>query len=209
MSLIENLKWRYATKKFNDRKVPAEALDQIIEATNLSASSAGLQPYRLFIVENPELRSKLGEGSFNTQIAQSSHLLVFAAFEKITQEHIESYISHMASEREVPVEALADFKLALVNGLLVRSDEENFIWAARQAYIALGTALIAAAELKIDATPMEGFDAGKFDELLKLREKGLKSVVTLAIGYRDEEQDIFSKFKKVRLPNAEFARVIG
>jgi len=209
MNLIENLNWRYATKKYSDRKVSADDLNKIIAATNLSASSAGLQPYRLFIVGNQELRNKLGEGSFNGQIANSSHLLVFAAFEKITEEHIETYINHIASERGLPVEALADFKAALVNGILNRTDEVNFTWAARQAYIGLGTALIAAADLQIDSTPMEGFDADKFDELLNLKEKGLKSVVTLALGYRDEEQDMYAKFKKVRLAKDDFASVIS
>ncbi len=206
MNLIESLNWRYATKKFNERKVSPEALDTIVEATNLSASSAGIQPYRLFIIENKALKERLGEGSFNPQIVDSSHLLVFAAFEKITIEHIESYIRNIASERNIPEESLADFKAALVNGILTRSDEANFNWAARQAYIALGTALIAAADLKVDATPMEGFDPDKFNELLNLKEKGLRTVVTLAIGYRHKE-DIFSGFKKVRLPKAEFAAV--
>ena len=206
MNLIESLNWRYATKKFSDRKVSPEALDAIIEATNLSASSAGMQPYRLFIIENKELRERLGEGSFNRQIADSSHLLVFAAFEKVTIEDIERYIRNIARQRNISEEGLADFKNALVNGILPRSENDNFNWAARQAYIALGTALIAAAELRIDAAPMEGFDTDKFSELLNLKEKGLKAVVTLALGYRHKE-DVFSGFKKVRLPKAEFAAV--
>jgi len=207
MNLLENLNWRYATKKFSSRKVSADAIDKIIDATNLSASSTGLQPYRLFVVENQELRKKMAEGSFNAQIAESSHLLIFAAFEKVTLEHIESYINHISTERDLPAEALADFKSALINGILGRTDEVNFNWAARQAYIALGTAMIAAADLQIDSTPMEGFDADKFDELLNLKEKGLKSVVLLAIGYRHEE-DIFANFKKVRLHKADFATII-
>ena len=117
-------------------------------------------------------------------------------------------MSHIARERGIPVEALVDFKAALVNGILSRTDEVNFIWAARQAYIGLGTALIAAADLRIDTTPMEGFDTDKFDDLLNLKEKGLKSVVTLALGYRDEEQDMYAKFKKVRLAKEDFVSVI-
>jgi len=208
MNLIDKLNWRYATKKFSEGKVSAEELNQLISAINLSASSTGLQPYRIFIVENPELREKLAEGSFNRQIADSSHLIVFAAFEKVTLQHIDDYMNLIASQRGIPVESLADFKMALVGGILNRSDEDNYTWAARQAYIALGTALIAAAELKIDTTPMEGFDAAKFDDLLGLKALGLKSVVTLAIGYRDEELDIFASFKKVRLPEAEFATFV-
>lgn len=209
MNVIENLEWRYATKKFSKEKVSADDLAKILEATNLSASSTGLQPYRVFIIENEVLRKELAEGSFNAQIWESSHLLVFAAFDKVTADHINAYIVHIASERGIPVEALADFKAALIGGLLSRSDAENSAWAGRQAYIALGTALIAAAELKVDSTPMEGFDATKFDALLGLQEKGLKSVVALAIGYRDPDNDRFATLKKVRLPLADFATFIN
>ncbi len=209
MELIESLNWRYATKKFNTEKVNPDTIDQIINATNLSASSTGLQPYRLIVVENPELKKELGEGSFNTQIANSSHLLVFAAFEKVTLEQIDAYMNHIATVRSIPVENLADFKNALVNGILSRGDEVNFQWAARQAYIGLGTAMIAAAELRVDSTPMEGFDPEKFDRLLGLQEKGLKSVVVLALGYRDTENDIFATFKKVRLPQDVFATTVA
>lgn len=205
MKVIENLEWRYATKKFSKEKVSVEDLTKILEAINLSASSTGLQPYRILVIENEALRKELGEGSFNAQIWESSHLLVFAAFDKVTTEHISDYMAHIAHERGIPVEALADFKAALIGGLLSRSDEENRAWASKQAYIALGTALIAAAELKIDSTPMEGFDATKFDALLGLPEKGLKSVVALAIGYRDQANDHFATLKKVRLPLADFA----
>jgi nitroreductase/dihydropteridine reductase len=209
MNIIENLAWRYATKKFSNEKVLADDLAKILEATNLSASSTGLQPYRIVVIENDALRKELAEGSFNAQISESSHLLVFAAFDKVTADHIGAYIAHIASERGIPVETLADFKAALIGGLLSRSDEENSAWAARQAYIALGTALIAAAELKIDSTPMEGFDTTKFDALLGLPEKGLKSVVALAIGYRDQTNDHFATLKKVRLPLADFATFLN
>lgn len=208
MNIIDTLKWRYATKKFNEQKISTADLNTVLEATNLSASSTGLQPYRVFVVENDALRKQLAEGSFNAQIADSSHLLVFAAFEKVTKEQIDAYIAYVASERNIPEEALADFKAALVGGLLSRSDKDNFDWAARQAYIALGTALIAAAELKIDSTPMEGFDNAKFDALLGLTQKGLKSVVALSLGYRDAENDYFASFKKVRIPLSDFATFV-
>lgn len=209
MDLIENLKWRYATKKFSGRKIAQAEIDQLAEAINLSASSTGIQPYRIFVIDNPQLRAKLAEGSFNAQISESSHLLVFAAYEKLTLAHIEEYMAQIASARGINIEDLAGFKMALVNGLLNRSDEENFQWAAKQAYIALGTALIAAAALKIDTTPMEGFDPGKFDSLLGLDRKGLKSVVTLALGYRDSENDIYASLKKVRLPLQEMVSHIN
>ncbi|HUH52324.1 MAG TPA: nitroreductase family protein [Flavobacterium sp.] len=209
MKLIDDLKWRYATKKFSDKRVSPKDLDKIIEAINLSASSIGIQPYRLFIIDKPSLKKELAEGSFNSQIAESSHLLVFAAFDSITQQTIDNYIQRIAEERKESVEQLADFKNTISSYLLAQTDNDNFIWSAKQAYIGLGTGLIVAANLKIDTTPMEGFDANKFDELLKLKDQGLKSVVLLALGYRDEENDWNSKLKKVRLPKQEFATMIN
>ena len=204
MNLIESLSWRYATKKYSGRKLPEDTLQQIVEAVSLSASSAGLQPYRLIVIENPEFRKELAEGSRNPQIAEASHLLVFAAYSAIRKDHIEKYVHLTAEVRGVAEESLADFKDSLTNHLLSKTDEENFIWSAKQAYIALGTGLIAAANLQVDATPMEGFDAEKFDEVLGLEEKGLKSVVLLALGYRDEENDFLANLKKVRFPKEEF-----
>jgi nitroreductase len=209
MELIEALNWRYATKKFADRKVPAEKLQKILEAISLSASSAGMQSYRVFVIDNPEIRKELASDSFNPQIVDSSHLLLFAAYDSINEEIIENYIRFVAREREMAVENLADFKKSLESHLLIRTDEENFIWSSKQAYIALGTALIAAADLKVDATPMEGFNAGKLDKLLGLKEKGLKSVVLLSLRYRDEENDFFARLKKVRLPQEEFITEIA
>jgi len=203
MKLIEDLNWRYATKKYSTQKVNGEDLEKIIDAINLSASSTGIQTYRLFVIEDPEMRKELGSDSFNPQIVEASHLLLFAAFDSISQEAIDNYIRLVAKVREMPVEDLAGFKSAL-GALLTRTDDENFIWSAKQAYIALGTGLIAAAALHVDATPMEGFNTEKFDEVLGLKEKGLKSVVLLALGYRDEENDKYAKLKKVRVPKEEF-----
>lgn len=205
MKLIDDLKWRYATKKFSNKRVSNDDLETIIEAINLSASSIGMQTYRLFVIEDQALKKELGEGSFNSQIAESSHLLVFAAFDSINQETIDNYIQLVAKERETPIASLSDFKDTISSHLLARTDEENFTWSSKQAYIGLGTGLIAAANLKIDATPMEGFDAKKFDKLLGLKGKKLKSVVLLALGYRDEENDYLANLKKVRISKQEFA----
>lgn len=205
MKLIDDLKWRYATKKFSSKRVSNDDLEAIIEAINLSASSIGMQPYRLLVIENQTLKKELGEGSFNSQIADSSHLLVFAAFDSISKETIDNYIQLVAEKRGVPVAELSDFRNSINSSLLERTDFENFTWSSKQAYIGLGTGLIAAANLKIDATPMEGFDAEKFDRLLGLKEKKLKSVVLLSLGYRDEKNDYFAKLKKVRIPKHEFA----
>ena len=114
----------------------------------------------------------------------------------------------ISKEREIPVESLAVFKEKALNGLLLKTDEENVIWATKQAYIALGTGLIAAAAEKVDATPMEGFNPEHFDELLGLKEKGLKSVVLMALGYRDEENDSNALLKKVRWPKEDFVITI-
>lgn len=209
MKLIDDLKWRYATKKFSAKKVSNKDIETIVEAINLSASSLGMQTYRLIVIEDQALKKTLGEGSFNTQIGDSSHLLVFAAFDSITQETIDNYIQFVASQRDQAVEELSGFKNTISSYLLPRTDEENFIWSSKQAYIGLGTGLIAAASLKIDATPMEGFDSEKFDKLLGLKEKNLKSVVLLALGYRDQESDFLSNLKKVRVPQKEFATTIN
>ncbi|HDZ13584.1 hypothetical protein LCGC14_1216250 [marine sediment metagenome] len=209
MKLIEDLKWRYATKKFSNKRVEEGDLEKIIEAINLSASSVGIQPYRLVIIESPCLKKNLAEGSFNSQIAEASHLLVFAAFASIRKEDIDDYIGLMSETRDTPIEDLADFKNSISTYLLARTDSDNFIWSTKQAYIGLGTGLIAAADLKIDATPMEGFDAAKFDKLLGLEGKNLKSVVLLALGYRDEHNDGLAKLKKVRIPKQEFATMVN
>lgn len=209
MTLLKNLEWRYTTKKFSDKEVDQDKVNQIVEAINLSATSTGLQPFRLFVLKNKTIQKLLGEGSFNSQISEASHLLVFASFEKITQNHIDDYMNLITMERGTPISELDEFKKALTSNFIEKNtQEENAIWSAKQAYIALGTALIAAAELKVDSTPMEGFDPDKFDKLLKLKEKGLKSVVLLALGYRDAPNDWNANLKKVRLPINKFATEI-
>lgn len=210
MDLHKKLEWRYTTKKFSDKKVEQNKVDKIVEAINLSATSTGLQPFRLFAIGNKEIQKALREGSFNPQIEEASHLLVFASFEYITQKHIDDYMNLIVNERAISVSELADFQKALEFAFLEKNTaEENAIWAAKQAYIGLGTALIAAAELQVDSTPMEGFDAVKFDEVLQLKDKGLKSVVLLALGYRDAPNDWNVNLKKVRLPIDKFVTEIN
>lgn len=209
MSLIESLKWRYAVKKYNDQKVSDADVTTILEAINLSASSAGLQPYRVIVVENSELRKQLAEGGFNPQVLEASHLLVFATIENLSETHVDEYMQRMADIRGLPVEALGDFRKILVANISEKNQEENFIWATKQAYIGLGTALVAAANLRVDTTPMEGFNPAKFDEMLGLKEKGLRSVVLLSLGYRNAEKDPFVNAAKVRLPLEEFTEYIS
>ncbi|KAF2506918.1 NAD(P)H-dependent oxidoreductase [Flavobacterium zhairuonense] len=200
MNLIENLKWRYATKAYNNIKVTEDKVDQILEAINLSASSCGLQSYRVFVVSNPEIQKKLGADSYNKQISSCSHLLVFAAFSDMTSTYIDDYIAMTEKQRDLETGALSGFRNGLHAYFGAINSEQKALWASKQAYIALGTALIAAAELKVDATPIEGFNASIIDEVLGLKEKGLHSTVILALGYRDSEKDYMAATKKVRLP---------
>lgn len=199
MKLIDALNWRYAAKRMNGQKVPQQKLDNILEATRLSASSMGLQPYTILVVENEELKKKIQPAAYNQpQITESSHLLVFAAWENVTEEQTTEYINEIAAERGISVESLEGFNNALLGIVNGRTQQQKHEWAARQAYIAFGTAIAAAAVEQVDATPMEGFNPEAVDEILGLKEKGLRSVTILALGYRDEENDYLVNAKKVR-----------
>ncbi|MFP3592938.1 nitroreductase family protein [Chryseobacterium sp. SIMBA_038] len=209
MELIKNLKWRYAVKKYSDEKVSEDKVDQIVEAINLTASSCGLQPYRLFVITNPEVRQRLGEGSFNAQIHASSHLLVFAGFNEITADYITEYVEMMERQRDLEKGALKMLEDTLIDYFSTQTPEQNTIWSDKQAYIGLGTGLIAAAELKVDATPMEGFDPKLFDEVLGLSEKGLHASVIMSLGYRDQANDFLASVPKARLLVNEFSTKIN
>lgn len=199
MDLIESLEWRYASKKMNGEKVPQQKVNNILEAIRLAPSSMGLQPFTVLVIEDEELKKQIQPIAYNQpQIVQSSHLLVFAAWDDVTPTHIEEYIAYTAEVRNMPVASLKDFKDTLLDMAKNRSKEENFSWAARQTYIAFGTALVAAATEQVDATPMEGFDSEALDEKLNLKEKGLKSVTLLPLGYRDAENDWLANLPKVR-----------
>lgn len=203
-NLIETLNWRYATKRMNGEKVPAEKLKVILDAIQLSPSSAGMQPYTVFVIEDQEIKEKIQKIAFmQPQIAEASHLIVFASWTKITAEHVDEYMNLIADTRGIPAESLDGFKTSISNGILSRTEEVNAQWAARQAYIALGHALVAAASEQVDATPMEGFDANGLDEILGLNEKGLHSVVIMTLGYRDAEKDVLASAKKVRRSHEE------
>ena len=205
MELLENLNWRYAVKRMTGEKVPQQKVDAILEAARLSASSAGLQPYKIIVVQDEATKKLLQPAAYNQpQITEASHLLIFAAYEKITAQDIEDFINLQATVKQVAPESLAPFKERLVTTILPRTDEENFNWAARQSYIALGTALIAAANETVDATPMEGFNPAAFDEILNLKAAGLKSVALLVLGYRDAANDFLANAPKVRRDMKDF-----
>jgi nitroreductase len=204
MNFIDQLNWRYATKRMiADKAVPQEKLDNIVEAIRLSATSYGLQPFNLIVVKDKEMLQQIQPLAYNQpQIGEASALIVFAVWDKITQVRIDNFFNLISSERGVPVEALAGYK-AMVEGSLLPLDEASaHAWMARQAYIGLGTGLAAAAIEEVDTCPMEGFTTTAL--YLGLTTKGLKSVVVMAIGYRDEANDPMSKMKKVRIPTSEF-----
>jgi nitroreductase/dihydropteridine reductase len=199
MQLIKSLEWRYASKKMNGQAVPQEKVDNILKAIQLTPSSMGLQPYTVLVITDPELKKQILPIAYNqSQITDSSHLLVFAAWADIMPEQIAEYIEHTAQTRNMPLDALDGFKNTLLGIITKNTTEENYQWAARQSYIAFGTAIAAAAEERVDATPMEGFDASALDNLLQLREKGLRSVTMLPLGYRDEANDWLASLPKVR-----------
>ncbi|WP_410222177.1 NAD(P)H-dependent oxidoreductase [Pedobacter sp.] len=205
MSLIEALNWRYATKKMNGEAVQQEKVDMILEAARLAPTSSGLQPFKIIAISNPDKKKELLPLAFNqSQIVDASHVLIFAAWDNYTHENIDEVFNRTNAERGIPASATEEYVARLKGMLVPRTAEENFQHAARQAYIGLGMAIAQAAMLKVDTTPMEGFDNAKVDEFLGLREKGLRSVSILTIGYRDAENDWLVNLKKVRQSLADF-----
>jgi len=205
MSLIEALNWRYATKKMNGEKVSQDKVDQILAAARLAPTSSGLQPFKIIVVTNPELKEKIKAVAYGQeQITDASHVLIFAAWDNYTEERIRSVFSYTNNERGVPNSATEDYVSRLIGIYTNKTAEENFHHAAKQAYIGFGVALAEAALLKVDATPMEGFEPEKLDELLGLKQKGLRSTTILPLGYRDEAGDWLANLKKVRTPLADF-----
>ena len=206
MSLLEDLSWRYATKKYDpSKKVSTEDVHKIIEAARLAPTSSGLQQFRVLLITDQELKEKIVPVAMDQQIiADCSHLLVFAAWDQYTEERIDEIYNRTTDERELPRGRFSSYTDRLKSLYLQQSAEENFVHTARQAYIGFGLAIAQAAELKIDTTPVEGFNNQQLDELLGLTEKGLKSVTLLPIGYRDNEGDWLVNMKKVRNPQSEF-----
>lgn len=209
MELIKSLEWRYATKKFDtSKKVSSENLEKIKEAVRLSASSYGLQAYKVLIIQDDELRRQLREVSWNQpQITDSSHLFVFCNYTKIESSDIDEFIQLKASSQNLKSEDFSgygDFIKGAVSGLA--NDQLN-VWSSKQTYIAMANLLSATAELGIDSCPMEGFNNEKYNEILGLKEKGLNASVIATVGYRSiEDQTQFSP--KVRKPKELLFEVI-
>lgn len=200
--LLERLNWRYATKQFDaTRKISSEDWSALEEALVLSPSSAGLQPWAFFVINDPEVRAKLLPASYGqAQVTDASHLVVFTSRTNFGPEDVDAHIEHTAKVRGITVEDLAPFRAMLMGGIIQAKDEATRkIWASRQAYIALGTLLTSAALMGIDACPMEGFDPAQYDSILGLTEKGLTSLALCTLGYR-ASTDAYAALPKVRFP---------
>ncbi|WP_223600335.1 NAD(P)H-dependent oxidoreductase [Chryseobacterium sp. GVT01B] len=206
MSLIENLNWRHAVKAYDpNKKISKEDLNTILESARLAPTSSGLQPFRIIVVENQELKEKMVAGALNPEVMRdSSHVLVFAAWDSYSNEKIDKVYDYHTDVRDLPRGRFGSYTDKIKEMYGAQTPEEHFAHTARQTYIALGIALAQAAELKIDSTPAEGFSNEVVDEVLGLKELGLKSVSLLYLGYRDEANDWLSSMKKVRIPMDEF-----
>lgn len=208
-TLMEKLNWRYATKKMDPAKpVDQDKVDQIVEAVRMTPTSSGTQPFELFVITNPEIRAEIRKVAWDqTPITDGSHLLVFAAWDNYSAERIDAVTDHMTRERgDLPL--INQYYENLKATYLPRDAQVNHDHAARQAYIGLGFAMAVAAELEVDCTPMEGFDPAKVDEILGLGEKGLRSVLLLPLGHRQEGADWLLPMKKIRKSQEDFVTVI-
>lgn len=208
--LNDRLNWRYATKKMDpSKKVSQDKLDRILEAIRLAPTSSGLQPFEVIVVKNPEIREKLREaGNGQGQITDSSAVLVFAAWDTYTDARIDSVLAMTEDQRGMKSDTLTGYFDRLKGIYVPRDARTNFEHAARQAYIGLGLAVTAAAFEEVDATPMEGFDPDRFDAILGLRARGLRTVAILPLGYRAPEGDWLAGARKVRRPMDQFVTVV-
>lgn len=199
MTIIESLKWRYATKKFDSTKILDSKKIQVLkDAFNLTATSYGLQPIKLVILKDKTIQNELVKHSMNQeQVKQASHVLVFCIETAIDKKYIETYFTRIKTIRNTPEEILNPFKGFLIEDFNDKTQTDIEAWATKQAYIALGNLMTVCAIENIDACPMEGFSPEKYDEILKLNKKGLKSVLVMPIGYRAKD-DMFADFIKVR-----------
>lgn len=209
METLELLNWRYATKAMNGKKVDEKKLKNILEAIRLAPTSSGLQPFEVIVISKQELKEKIGPIAFNQrQITECSDLLVFVSWDTYTEDRINSMFDLVNKERGFKNEGWENYRQMILKNYVGRDAELNFQHTAKQAYIGLGVAMLAAAEEKVDSTPMEGFDAKALDELLGLEALGLRSVVLLPLGYRDSTNDWLVNLKKIRRPVEQFVRIL-
>jgi nitroreductase/dihydropteridine reductase len=205
MSAIDKLNWRYATKAMNGAKVDQKKVDSIVEAARLAPTSSGLQPFEIYVITNEKVKKDIRAIGWNQSvITDCSHLLVFAAWDNYTPVRINQMFDLTNEVRGFKNEGWENYRQQLLKAYPNRDPEINFNHAARQAYIGLGMALVEAALQEVDSTPMEGFDANALDTILELRQKGLRSTVILALGYRNTETDWLVNLKKVRKSHVSF-----
>ena len=209
MELLDKLKWRYAAKAMNGQKVSEDKIDNILEAASLAPTSSGLQPFEILVVKNQEIKEKIRAIGWNQSvITDCSHLLVFAAWDTYTAERINKMFDLTNEARGFKNEGWENYRQMLLNSYPQKDAEVNFQHAARQAYIAFSQAITAAAFEGVDSTPIEGFDPDALDEILNLREKGLRSCVILPLGYRDAENDWLVNLTKVRKSREDLVTLI-
>jgi nitroreductase len=209
MELLEKLKWRYATKAMNGKKVSQEKIDNIIEAISLAPTSSGLQPFEIIVITNQELKEKIKPISWNQSvITDCSHLFVFAAWDTYTEDRINKMFDLVNTVRGFKNEGWENYRQMLLNSYPQKDAEVNFNHAAKQAYIAFSQAIAAAAFEGVDSTPLEGFDPSALDAILDLKAKGLRSCVMLPVGYRDSENDWLVHLPKVRKSKEDLVTVL-
>ncbi len=206
MALLEDLRWRHAVKAYDPtKKVSQEDMNKIVEAARLAPTSSGLQPFKLIVVQNKELREKMTPGALNPECMRDcSHVLIFAAWKTYTDAKIDAVYDMTTDKRDLPRGRFSSYTDNLKKMFDNQTPEQHFNHAAKQTYIALGLALAQAAELKISSTPAEGFHNKHIDEVLGLEKLGLGSVSLLYLGYADADKDWLGTMKKVRVPQEDF-----
>ncbi|NBP57285.1 NAD(P)H-dependent oxidoreductase [bacterium] len=204
MQLLESLRWRYATKQMNGQQIQPEILSQILEAVKLAPSSYGLTPYKIIHIQDPEIKAGLSPSCYSQpQIIQCSSLLVFCAKTNLSQDTVDDFIQSLSQFRGQTLDSLERYRSAVLQTIQSLTPEGRIEWAHRQAYIALGFGLVAAASLGVDSTPMEGFSRQSVDQVLGLESKNLTSSCILTLGYRETGSDYLVGLPKFRFPDDE------
>ena len=207
-SLLEQLQWRYAVKQFDaTKKVTPEQWDVLEQALVLSPSSFGLQPWKFLVITDQKVKQDIKPMSWNqSQVTDCSHYVVFCTLTNVTEKHVDDYVQDMAKTRGVTAESLAGYRNMMVNDF-VKGPRSSWVaeWTARQAYIALGTLMTAAASIGIDTCPFEGFVPEKYDSYFQLEKEGYRSVCACAVGFR-AETDKYATAKKVRFDNSHLIK---
>ncbi|MEY3238150.1 MAG: hypothetical protein RI883_2251 [Bacteroidota bacterium] len=208
-TIIDNLNWRYATKKFDSsKKINEKDLNTLLEVLRLAPSAFGLQALKFLVIENSAIREQLKEKSFGqSQITDASHLIVLCSFNDVNDAHIDDHINNTAATRGLDPNLLAGYSDYMKGFIKKLDSNQKKIWNSNQAYLALGQLIHAAAQMHIDATPMEGFDPIGYDEVLGLKSQNLHAAVVCAIGYRSEE-DRTQHNKKVRKSKSNLFELI-